>query len=174
MKSSVKILIVAASLLFGYTLAAQTPAVSGKYTDAEIAETVRNFRAAHARDVVPPANLQQKFKTDFPKARDVEWETANDVYEVEFEIRSRDVKALYDKDGNLLSLVEEIRESELPAVVKNAAESKYPKYHFEDIDRIRRGTETFYKIEMEKSSSDSEVKLIIKSNGTIIEESISQ
>jgi hypothetical protein len=100
----------------------------------------------------------------------VEWETANDVYEVEFEIRSRDVKALYDKDGNLLSLVEEIRESEMPAVVKNAAENKYPKYHFEDIDRIRRGTETFYKIEMEKSSSDGEVKLIIKSDGTIIEE----
>ena len=89
---------------------------------------------------------------------------------MEFEIHFRDFKALYDKSGNLLLVVEEIRQSELPAVVKNTAEGKYPKFHFEDIDKIRRGTETFYKIEMEKSFSDSEVKLIIKSDGKVMEE----
>jgi hypothetical protein len=66
--------------------------------------------------------------------------------------------------------VEEIYRSELPAVVKNAAETKYPKYHFEDIDKISRGTEVFYKIEMERH--DTEVELLIQSNGTIREDKI--
>jgi hypothetical protein len=170
MKISVKILIAAASLLIVQTLAAQTPAISTKYTDAEIAQIVNNYRAAHSRDVFPPDTLQQKFQADFPKARDVEWETANDIYEVEFEIRFRDFRALYDKSGNLLMVVEEIRPSELPAVVRNTAEGRYPKFHFEDMEKIRRGTETVYKIEMEKSFSDMEVKLLVDSGGKILEE----
>jgi hypothetical protein len=66
--------------------------------------------------------------------------------------------------------VEEAYRSELPAVVKNAAEAKYPKYHFEDIDKIRRGTEVFYKVEMELR--DTEVALLIQSDGTIWNEKI--
>ncbi|MDR1169237.1 MAG: hypothetical protein LBK97_00185, partial [Prevotellaceae bacterium] len=66
--------------------------------------------------------------------------------------------------------VQEIHRSELPAVVKNAAESKYPKYRFDDIDTIRRGTEIFYKIEMEHKSSGSEVKFLIGEDGAILEQ----
>ena len=38
------------------------------------------------------------------------------------------------------------------------------------MDKIQRGTEVFYKIEMENRASDLEVKLLIKENGTILEE----
>jgi hypothetical protein len=63
--------------------------------------------------------------------------------------------------------VEETYRSDLPAAVKNAAEAKYPKYRFEDIDKIRRGTEVFYEIEMELR--DTEVKLLIRPDGTALE-----
>jgi hypothetical protein len=165
---TLKILSMTALLFATQTLAAQNPAISTKYSDAEIATLLQNFRQANSHETVPPADLQAKFRADFPKAYDVEWETAHNIYEVEFNLRFRDFKAFYDKDGNLLSVVEEIRQSELPAVVKNAADAKYPKYHFEDIDKIRRGTETFYKIEMEHGESD--VKIIIQSDGKIINE----
>jgi hypothetical protein len=119
---------------------------------------------------MPPSKLATKFKADFPKTSDVEWEVTDSIYEVEFDVRFRDWTAYYDVEGNLLMTVEEIYRSELPAVVKNAAETKYPKYHFEDIDRIRRGTEVFYRIEMELR--DTEVELLVQSNGTITEEKI--
>jgi hypothetical protein len=167
-----KVLTLVASIFAIQMLAAQNPVISNKYSDNEITEMVKQFRSVKAHEVAPPSNLQQKFHTDFPKASDVEWETANDIYEVEFEIRFRDFKALYDKDSNLLMVVEEIRSSVLPAVVKNAAEAKYPKYKIEDIHKIRRGTETFYKVEMEKRFSDTDVKLFIKSDGTVLEERI--
>ncbi|MDR2474726.1 MAG: PepSY-like domain-containing protein, partial [Bacteroidales bacterium] len=95
---------------------------------------------------------------------------ANDTYEVEFEIRHRDFKALYTPNGDLLMVVEEIRSTQLPAIVKNAAEASYPKYRVEDVAKIRRGTETIYRVEMEKSFSGVDVKLLIKADGTILEE----
>ena len=149
--------------------AAQTnPAISKEYSDEAIAGMIQKHKAANSRDVIPPAEFAAKFKADFPKASRAEWELAEGVYEVEFDIRFRDCKAYYDVKGNLLMIVEEIYRSELPAVVRNAAETKYPKYSFEDIDRVRRGTEVFYKIEMEHR--DAEVKLLVKADGTILDE----
>ncbi|MDR1557306.1 MAG: hypothetical protein LBS88_09810 [Tannerellaceae bacterium] len=167
---TLKLFGIAVALLMAQSITAQNSAISDNYSDSEIAQMVTLFRAANARDAFPPSKLQQKFQSDFPKAYDVEWETANELYEVEFEVRYRDIKALYDKSGNLLMVVEEIRSSALPAVVRNAAEAKYPKYNFEDVVKIRRGTEIVYKVEMEKSFSDTEVKLLIKVDGKIIEE----
>ncbi|MDR1343513.1 MAG: PepSY-like domain-containing protein [Prevotellaceae bacterium] len=169
-----KILGMTASLLFVQAAAAQNPVISTRYSNEEIAQAIKTYKASHSRDAIPPANLQQKFQADFPKARDVEWEAAGDIYEVEFEVKLvvkfRDFKAFYSSAGDLLMIAEEIYRSELPAVAKNAAESKYPKYSFEDIDKIQRGTEVFYKIEMERG--ETEVKLLVKSDGAIIEEKI--
>jgi hypothetical protein len=161
-----KILSLAAGLFFIQAATAQHPAISTRYSNEEIVQKIKTYKASHAQDVVPPANLQQKFRADFPKASDAEWETAGELYEVEFDVRFRDCKAYYDAGGNLLATVEETYRSELPAVVNNAAEANYPKYRLEDIDKIRRGTEVFYKIEMELR--DAEVKLLIRSDGTAL------
>jgi hypothetical protein len=144
------------------------PAISKVYSNDTIAEMLRKYRSSRSHDVMPPAKLAAKFRADFPKASDVEWEVADSIYEVEFDVKFRDCKAYYDAKGNLLMTVEEIYRSELPAIVKNAAEAKYPKYHFEDIDKIRRGTEVFYKIEMEHR--DMEIEMLVRSDGVITDE----
>ena len=144
------------------------PAISDAHSDEAIAGMIRKYRSSHSRDVTPPVKLAAKFKADFPQASDVEWEVADSVYEVEFDVKFRDRKAYYDAEGHLLATVEEIYRSELPAVVKNAAEARYHKYHFEDIDRISRGTEVFYRIEMELG--DAEIELTVRSDGTITDE----
>ena len=166
MKSLKFLSVTASCFFFVQTATAQeNPAISKEYSNETITSIVQKHKRSHAHDVVPPAALTAKFKSDFPKAHHVEWEVADSIYEVEFDVKFRDYEAYYDAKGNLLMVVEEIHRSELPAVVKNAAETKYPKYHFEDIDKIRSGTEVFYKIEME--FRDTEVKLLIKSDGTI-------
>ncbi|MDR0419933.1 MAG: PepSY-like domain-containing protein [Prevotellaceae bacterium] len=175
---SIKILsVIAISVITGCSFFAQTstqanPAISTAYSNEEIAQMIEKHKRSHTHDVMPSAELQQKFTTDFPKAYDIEWETDGNIYEVEFDIKTRDYKAYYDSKGNLLMIVQEIYRSELPAIVKNAAENKYPKYHFEDIDKISQGTDVFYKIEMERTFSDSEVKLLIKADGSIQKEKI--
>ena len=159
-------LILATAMMFTCMLFAQTPAISTKYTDAEIAELIRRYKNSRSRDVRVDGALLQKFQRDFPNARSVEWETNGEIYEVEFDIRSREFEAYYDKDGNLLMYKQEIHARELPAVVKNAAEARLPGYRFDDIEKVRKGTQTTFVIEMERG--DIEYKLVVSNDGQIL------
>jgi hypothetical protein len=148
------------------TSPALNPDVSSKYSDQEIANLVQTFETSNNRDTIADDALLQKFKQDFPNAISAEWKTNNSLYEVEFEIKNHDWKAYYDKNGNLLMYKQEITAKELPENVKKAANTKLPKYHFEDIEKIVKGTETFYKIEMELK--DTETTIFINSAGGFI------
>ncbi|MDR2475479.1 MAG: hypothetical protein LBD45_06445, partial [Bacteroidales bacterium] len=77
---TLKLFSIAAALLAMQSVVAQNPAISTNYSDSEIAATVERFRAANAHDVFPSDMLWQKFRSDFPRANDVEWEMANDTY----------------------------------------------------------------------------------------------
>jgi hypothetical protein len=161
-----KIIFVTTVLLINGLLLAQTPAISEKYTDAEIETLIKNFNQSKSRDLIVTGNLLNRFQQDFPNAKSVEWETNDEIYNVEFEVKSCDFDAYYDKDGNLLMYKHEIKEKELPAVVKTAATSKYPKYRFEEIEKRVIGKKIFYKIEMELK--DTEVDMIISEDGKFL------
>ncbi|MDR1113278.1 MAG: hypothetical protein LBL18_05940 [Bacteroidales bacterium] len=154
-----------AAVAFCLIAQAQNPTMSTTYSDAEIEQMISTFRSNHSQDCFPPNALQQKFMKDFPNAFDVEWEMFNNLYEVDFNIQHDDFEAFYDAKGNLIMYSREISRYDLPAIVKNAASNQYPKYKFEDVKKIFRGSQVFYKIEMEYG--DSEVKLIVKNDGMI-------
>lgn len=144
------------------------PTISTKYSDTEIADLVQNYNNTLNRDTVVEGVLLQNFKQNFNDARDIEWQTNDEIYKVEFEIQDRDFRAYYDKDGNLLLYKQDIHEGALPSTVKKAAKATYPKYRFGDTDKIVKGTQTFYKIEMEFGERD--VTIYVVSDGTILNE----
>lgn len=145
-----------------------SPKMSTKYTLEQIDQMYKDHRMAHPRDTYPVAEINQKFTTDFPSAKDIEWEKSNTFYEIEFEIGRDDYKAYYDMQGELVVYKCEISEGDLPAVVRNAALTKYPNFKFEDIDKVVKGKDTFYNLELEKGKL--EVKMTLKYDGTIIDE----
>lgn len=147
---------------------AQSPAISKKYSNTEIDRLVSGYKNSRSRDVIPANNLKSQFSKDFPNARDIDWEKTATIYKVEFEIGRVDYEAYYDNDANLLMYKIDIKEYDMPAVVKNAAMSKYPNYKFEDIEKIVRGSETFYKVEMEKDNTD--IKANFDPRGIFIKE----
>ena len=161
----VLLLMLLAPLFFLYS-AAQQPAISGKYSNQEIEKMMQDFKRERSHDVRPTEQLVQKFKKDFPGARDVEWEKAAALYEVEFEIKRVDYLAYYDGMGNLIMFKHDIRLSALPDPVKKQAKALYPNYRFDDVEKIMKGTEVLYKIEMERG--DAEVKILIKKDGTVV------
>jgi hypothetical protein len=165
-----KILFLTTTLMISGILSAQTPAISTRYSDSEIIALIQNYKRSRERDVFAEGMLLEKFQRDFPKAHGIDWETNGEIYEVEFDLKVRDFAAFYDKDGHLLMYRQDIRERELPAIVKTAAEAKYPKYRFEDIEKIIRGTETLYKLEMEYK--DTEVTVFVTGGGKIVTEKI--
>ncbi|MDR0974030.1 MAG: hypothetical protein LBM61_08625 [Prevotellaceae bacterium] len=147
------------------------PAMTTSYSNEAIAGMIRQHRASRARETMPSVSLQQKFVKDFPRAADSEWEFGAGVYEVEFDVRFRDYVAYYDEKGELLMVVREIARRDLPAVVKTSAEDRFPKYRFETIEKIQRGSEIFYRVEMELR--DNEVQMVLKSDGTVLENGLS-
>ena len=163
-----KVLFLLLAALITNVLQAQSPAISTKYSDAEIAELILRYKNSRDHDTHATGVLLQRFRQDFPNARDVEWETNGELYEVEFEIGPHDFAAFYDRNGELLMYKQKIRVGELPAIVKTAAEARFPKYRFDDIEKIVKGTQTFYEIEMKLR--EAEVKMIITDRGEVIRE----
>ena len=159
------LLLLITPLFFQYSLG-QNPAVSKKYTNEEIDKMVRAFRMEHSQNVMPSELLMQKFSKDFPKAYDIEWEKATNLYEVEFEIRGADYEAYYDEQGNLIMYKHDIYPSDLPELIRKKVKNLYPNYRFDDIEKIVKGTEVSYKVEMERG--DLDVRVIVKIDGTIV------
>lgn len=146
------------------------PIVSSAYSLKQIDLMHQEHRMDRPRDTHPTEEMRLKFLSDFPKAKDVKWEKSAKLYEVEFEIGRYDYDAYYDMQANLIMYKCELNESQLPAVVRNAALAKYPNYRFEDVDKVVKGKDTFYKVELEKGKMD--VKITLKEDGTIVEEYI--
>ncbi|MDR2921550.1 MAG: hypothetical protein LBV72_19565 [Tannerella sp.] len=147
---------------------AQEPAVSMKYTDIEIEQLIRDFEMEHSQHVMPPELLQKTFEKHFPRAYDVEWEKAAKVYEVEFNIKGADYEAYYDEQANLIMYKYDVYSTGLSGSIKDKVSRKYPNYKFDDIEKVVKGTEVIYKIEMERGNYD--VKIVIKDDGTIVSE----
>jgi hypothetical protein len=151
------------------TAAAQAPAISTNYSDEQIEMQIQRYHAADSRDVFPLEALSQRLKKDFPAAYDIEWEEAAGIYEAEFEIKRKDYKAYYDAEGNLLMYAFDIRLSEVPTIVTNAAKAKYPKFKLDrDAQKILKGKNTFYQITMERG--ETEIETTFKSEGGFVKE----
>lgn len=175
MKTKSKLLLLSAILFANVSINAQTtPTVSTKYSTEQIETMYINHEIENAIDVyTPPAKLLEKFNLDFPKARGAEWEQSSGLYEVEFEIGwigDTEHKAYYDMEGNLIMYKAEISENDLPGVVKNAAQAKYPNFRFDDLRKIVKGEQISYKVEMKKGNHD--VELLVLNDGTIANQSI--
>ncbi|SHG05118.1 hypothetical protein [Dysgonomonas macrotermitis] len=143
-----------------------TPPVSSQYT-YETADSLLNiYEISHPAKTRPTDQLSKQHRTDFPQAKDIEWKMSNDIYSVKFEIGDTDYKAYYNKEANLIAYKYEIEEKDLPAIVKNASIAVYPDYHFEEITKMIYGSQTIYKLELERN--DHERIIVLRSDGTIL------
>ena len=142
-----------------------------EYTDEQIDILISEYFSGRSRNVAAPANLSTIFKSQFPNARDIEWEMSNDIYCVEFEIGNIDYKILYDTQGNVLLYVYDIRVSDLPKVVSDAARQKYPTYRISDAERVIKGTIKAYLLELEKNGT-RDINVVISETGAFLKETI--
>lgn len=114
-----------------------------------------------------PSVILNKFKTEFPKAKDIEWEMKADTYNVEFEIgRSADHEIWYDKSGNQLKHKEEFPKSQLPKAVLNTLQKDFKGYKIDDVEKITAGGKVSYKMELDSRAKDWEIE--IDNNGKVL------
>lgn len=146
--------------------AVSTPTVTQKYTNDQIRSMMMQGKQASSSDIMPSATLAQRFMSDFPQARDSEWELGGGVYEVEFEVAATDYKAYYDAEGELLGYKYDIRRRDIPANIRNVIDGRHPGYRYEDVSWVRTGSDTYYNVKLERGNE--EVKMMVRTDGTIM------
>ncbi len=114
-----------------------------------------------------PSIIVNSFKTEFPKATDVEWEREGEQYSVEFEIGwFTDYEAWFTKSGKLLKFEKDISARDLPKEIKGAIKTQYKGYRIDDVKKIiENGVET-YKVEIEKGNDERD--LLFSKDGILI------
>ena len=111
-----------------------------------------------------PSVVLNKFKAEFPKASDVEWELKGQEYNVEFEIGwFSDYEAWFTSTGQLLRYTEEISKGDLPTAVTDAVSKQYVDFTIDDAKKLVENGVVSYSVEIEKSNDER--KLHFSENG---------
>lgn len=119
----------------------------------------QNISSAQVSSVV-----LNNFKTEFPKASDVEWEQKDTVYEVDFEIALTDHEAWFDSAGKLIKHTENLKVRDLPQAIQNSIKQGYKEHRVKDAKKITGGSEIKYELELEKG--EAEWKIMFNTAGT--------
>lgn len=126
---------------------------------------------AQAQDITQsqvPSVILNKFKIEFPKATDVEWEMDADLFNVEFETGvNMDQEIWYNSMGDIIRHEEDILVSELPASVGKRIKTDFGDYTIDDLKRITTKGMVVYKMDLE-SLAKQDQKVVIGADGIVI------
>lgn len=97
-----------------------------------------------------PSVVLNEFWAQYPNAREAEFDKSGRNYEVEFEMKQTDFKALIDPSGRILKEKREIQWEALPAEVQSALKREFGKEKIKDIEVVKAGNETYYQAEVNR------------------------
>jgi len=116
-----------------------------------------------------PSVIANKFATQFPKAKDIDWEIKGELYNVEFELgRNIDHEVWYDHKGVMVRHKEEIDKNSLPAAVTAKLGKDFKGYRIDDPEKITEGSKVIYKLELKSITKDWDI--VIDSQGNILKQ----
>lgn len=93
--------------------------------------------------------------------------TKEGLLEVEIVFRGEELEITFDANGNWMSTAREVREADVPKIVRQAAIAEYPGYEIDDINLVETPAAVFYAIEMEKDGA-ADVVVLISADGNVI------
>lgn len=110
------------------------------------------------------------FKSKYPNAKKVEWETKSGYKVADFRFNSKDTEAWFSTTGEWVMTETDIAYNELPQAVQATFKaSAYADWRVDDVDKLERSsTETIYIIEVEQGNTD--IDLYYAEDGTFIKE----
>lgn len=112
-----------------------------------------------------PSVVKNTLVTKFSYSGPVDWEKEQGNYEAEFREDTLGYKALISPQGNLLRYKEPIALNELPAAVRQTLQAQYRDHGVEDLEKVVRGQEAYYQLELEKGIK--ELQLVLTPDGMV-------
>lgn len=133
--------------------------------------SIVTFAACDNDDNYTPEDVVvNAFKSKYPNAKRIEWETKSGYKVADFHLDSKEVEAWFDTKGEWIMTETDIPYSELPQAVQNSFKaSTYGNWRIDDVDKLERSnTETIYVIEVEQGNKETD--LYYSEDGTLIKE----
>jgi hypothetical protein len=119
----------------------------------------------------PPAAVQKSFEKKFPGVAKVNWgKEGPGEWEAEFTFEGAEISANFAEDGTWLETEKEIRIDEIPKVVVEAINKKYPGWRVVEADRtetLKHGT--IYEADLKKKG-EGKKSVAFKGDGTPVVE----
>jgi len=108
-----------------------------------------------------PAPVKTAFNNKFPGATDIKWEKENKKeLEANFKMNKTDVSANFGLDGTWVETETTIPSSELPAVVSNAVNIKYPGAVYGRTEKIEKpASKILYEVNITVKGKKKELEL---------------
>ncbi len=144
------------------------------YKDNELVMNYKGNILKHQQDLyiseIPKAVLETiKSKVAFFDVKDADrFEEGSEIsYRVKFEISGKSHEFWIDNKGELLKYIKELKDSEVPVQVLNAAKAAYNGYEIRNANLTEESGKVIYNLEMRKSKV--KVQLLFNPDGKILE-----
>ncbi|MCE9532711.1 MAG: PepSY domain-containing protein [Planctomycetes bacterium] len=119
-----------------------------------------------------PAKVKAAVKAKFPDAEllsaEKETEDGKTLYEVDIKNKGQKIEVTVDEDGKIVEIEKEIAAKDLPKVVLDAIEKKYPKATITKAEEITTGEKV--KFEMLITVCDKKLEVSFDPQGKFLEE----
>ena len=114
-----------------------------------------------------PTKVKTAFSKSYPDAKCVVWEKDNETeWEVAYKIAGKEYSSVISNEGAWKQTEQEIKESDIPAQVKQTIDREFMGYEVDEIEKVETANGEFYEFELEKGKT--EIEVIIDKNGKVI------
>jgi hypothetical protein len=114
-----------------------------------------------------PAEVKTAFEKKFPAVTKVKYEMEKADYEISFVLNGTECSANFDKTGKWLETETELKENEIPAVVKAIISKDFPLYKVSESVKVETPLVAL-KYEFDVSKGDSKFEIEISPDGTLL------
>lgn len=114
-----------------------------------------------------PEAVKTAFNKKFPTVKKVDWgKEGKTEWEAEFELNEKDMSANFDPQGNWKETETDLEKDDVPSVVMNVLNAKFPGYKVKDAAFTETPKFSAYEIVIKKGESKKEV--IMDKTGKIL------
>jgi len=110
-----------------------------------------------------PQKVQSAFTTKFPDAKNIEWDKENETeWEAEFKIEGKEYSANFTSEGVWKETEYEIKQSEIPAAVKQTLDTEFNGYEIEESEISETSKGKVYEFELEQGETNLIVAITLE------------
>lgn len=132
-----------------------------------------SFAGRVSKSSIPKAIIAS-FEKEYPKAKKVHYvkeiEGGKTIFQIDFIMDNKELEALYNNDGTMIQLEEELKTKDIPADLLKVIKEEYPKSKVLEASKIYKGGKfSGYSIEIKTGGKSIEIEFdssnkIIKKN----------